>query len=319
MLKTKCLLIGVSLIMSFSSGQSQGLRLRHEIPLSGNFIQLPFFKEKGLTSTSLYGIINNADNLNCNDFENDCIPEFFIITSPTSGFLKTKIDIYDGATCNLKYTVTVDSANLSAISGFQLSFMDIDGDNTKELVGEFTYYPSNPISSSNGPTRLLFIDVKANKIKYSLNYYQGTIVPDGYIGYAFYDIDNDGYPEVICKWQSDTSNTLRIYGGSSTGVTAPSQFLAKHKTPLLKNMRNPFLGSAKLEYYVTDLNDVFLNIYDSEGRAVRTLVNKKQPMGEYSVIWDGKDDNGQSISSGQFYYQLKVGSFISTKKVIAVK
>jgi flagellar hook assembly protein FlgD len=67
------------------------------------------------------------------------------------------------------------------------------------------------------------------------------------------------------------------------------------------------------------LDDVFLNIYDSEGRAVRTLVNKKQPMGEYSVVWDGKDDNGQSIASGQFYYQLKVGSFISTKKVIAVK
>jgi hypothetical protein len=319
MLQTKCLLIGASLILSFSSIQSQELRLKHEIPLSGNFIQIPFIKERGFSPPNLGGSINNVDNLNCNDFENDGISEFFIITSPTSGFLKTKIDIYDGATCNLKYTVTIDSANLSTINGFQLSFMDIDGDNTKELVGEFAYYPSNPISSSYGPTRLLFIDVRSNKIKYSLNRYQGTIVPNGYIAYAFYDIDNDGYPEVICKWQSDTSNTLRIYGGSSTGMTAPSQFLAKQKTPLLKNMQNPFLGSAKLEYYVTDLNDVFLNIFDSEGRIIRTLVNKKQPMGEYSVIWDGKDDNGQSISSGQFYYQLKVGSFISTKKVIAVK
>jgi hypothetical protein len=148
-----------------------------------------------------------------------------------------------------------------------------------------------------------------------------SISPDGYISYAFYDIDNDHYPEVICNWESDTilPGRLRIYGSGASGINSPGQPLAKQNTPLLKNMHNPFLGSAKLEYYVTGLDNVFLNIFDSEGRAIRTLVNKKQPMGEYYLIWDGKDDSGHPITAGQYYYQLKIGNFISTKKVIAFK
>ena len=321
MFKTKCLLLGVAMLTCFTSVQSQGFRLKHEVVYSGD-LQVPFVKERLIENgtANAIGILNNADNSNYYDFENDGVPEYFIIQSTYSTMQNTIINIYDGATFGLKYTVTIDSATLTGDPAFALSFMDVDGDNTRELVGEFIYPPSDPYISS-GPTRLLFIDVKTNKIKYLLNRYQGTSVPDGYLGYAFYDIDNDRYPEVICKWKSDTSSIgkLRIYGSGSTGNASPGQSLAKQKTPILKNMRNPFLVSAKLEYYVTGLDDVLLNIYDSEGRAVRHLVNKKQPMGEYSVIWDGKDDNGQSIAAGQYYYQLIIGSFISTKKVIAVK
>ena len=322
MVKRKYLLIGLLLLISFTSVQSQGFRLKHEILFSGR-LQIPFFKERQIEGASgnQEGIINGADNANCYDFENDGVPEFFTIQSPyLTNIQQTIINIYDGATCNLKYTVTIDSASPIGDPAFALSFMDVDGDNIKELVGEFSYPPTNP-NMGIGLTRLLFIDVKSNKIKYTLNRYQLSISPDGYISYAFYDIDNDHYPEVICNWESDTilPGRLRIYGSGASGINSPGQPLAKQNTPLLKNMHNPFLGSAKLEYYVTGLDNVFLNIFDSEGRAIRTLVNKKQPMGEYYVIWDGKDNSGQPITAGQYYYQLKIGNFISTKKVIAFK
>lgn len=311
-----CLPSFILLLLSYTPLQSQSLRLKHEMNYSGQ-LQMPFIKERTIENPSLnpYGLFNSGNNLNSFDFENDGIPEFFVINQLQ---IITKIDIYDGATCTLKYSVTIDSATLTGDPAFSLSFMDVDGDNTKELVGEFTYFSSNPINS-NGITRLLFIDVKANKIKYSLD--RSTASTDGYQGYAFYDIDNDGYLEVICKWHSssDSTNKLRIYGGSPAGINMSGQLLAKKATPILKNMQNPISGQAKIEYYLTNYNNVLLNIFDSDGRIIRNLVNSKQPLGEYSVIWNGKTNDGQSLAPGQYFYQLKIGDFISTKKVIFVK
>jgi len=317
MKRSQRLPLGLLLLFFFLPVHSQSLRLKHELVYSGS-LQVPFIKEKMIEngSSNPLGLLNNGNNSNFYDFENDGIPEFFVINQLQT---TTKIDIYDGATCSLKYTITIDST--TSIDGtapaFPLSFMDIDGDNTKELVGEFRFLSP---TYNTGSIRLLFIDVKANKIKYTLNQRQG-ISQDGYLGYAFYDIDNDGYPEVICKWYSGSDSTykLRIYGGSASGVTMPGQLLAKKATPFLKNMNNPISGPAKIEYYVTGFSNVLVNIFDADGRMIRNLVNSKQPIGEYSVIWDGKTSDGQSLAAGQYFYQLKIGDFISTKKVIAVK
>ena len=83
MIKSKYVLIGLLLFISFTSVQSQGFRLKHEILYSGR-VQVPFFKERQIegASSNQLGIINGADNANCYDFENDGVTEFFTIKSP---------------------------------------------------------------------------------------------------------------------------------------------------------------------------------------------------------------------------------------------
>ena len=49
------------------------------------------------------------------------------------------------------------------------------------------------------------------------------------------------------------------------------------------------------------------------------LVNERKPSGEYSTTWDGKDDLGQPVASGLFYYQLSVKDFTSAKKMLLLK
>jgi flagellar hook assembly protein FlgD len=65
--------------------------------------------------------------------------------------------------------------------------------------------------------------------------------------------------------------------------------------------------------------DVTLKIYDILGREVRSLVNTLQKPGNYSVIWDGKNNQGKEVGSGIYFYQLKVGDYKNTRKLVLIK
>jgi flagellar hook assembly protein FlgD len=52
---------------------------------------------------------------------------------------------------------------------------------------------------------------------------------------------------------------------------------------------------------------------------VKTLVNETIPAGEHSVIWNGRDSNGNRVSSGIYFYKLKTGKIEKVKKMILLK
>jgi len=62
-----------------------------------------------------------------------------------------------------------------------------------------------------------------------------------------------------------------------------------------------------------------LIIYNMLGQRVRTLVDEEKLSGEYKVIWDGRDDKGNEVSSGIYFYKLQTESFSQTKKMLLVK
>jgi flagellar hook assembly protein FlgD len=62
-----------------------------------------------------------------------------------------------------------------------------------------------------------------------------------------------------------------------------------------------------------------LVIYNILGSKIRTLVNNSQTQGNYSVVWNGKDDFGNSVSSGIYLYALKAGDISIVKKMILMK
>jgi flagellar hook assembly protein FlgD len=66
--------------------------------------------------------------------------------------------------------------------------------------------------------------------------------------------------------------------------------------------------------------DVELAIYDLLGRKVRTLVGARLGSGNWRVLWNGKDDSGQDVSSGIYFYCLKTGEkTIRGRKMLLLK
>jgi hypothetical protein len=88
---------------------------------------------------------------------------------------------------------------------------------------------------------------------------------------------------------------------------------------LYQNYPNPFNPSTSIVFYLPLAQHATLVIYDVKGSRVRTLVDGAQPVGRHTVRWDGKNDNGVQVGSGVYYYRLKAGKDIITKKLVVVR
>ncbi|MCD4817538.1 MAG: SMP-30/gluconolactonase/LRE family protein [Candidatus Cloacimonetes bacterium] len=86
------------------------------------------------------------------------------------------------------------------------------------------------------------------------------------------------------------------------------------------NYPNPFNPSTTISFDVAQTSSfVTLGIYNIKSQKVKTLVNDVLPVREYSIIWDGRDSDGNQVSSGIYFYKLKAGNFEKTKKMILLK
>ena len=90
-------------------------------------------------------------------------------------------------------------------------------------------------------------------------------------------------------------------------------------TALSGNHPNPFNPETKIEFSLSEGGNTSLEIYNVKGQKVKTLVNDKLDPGKHFVIWNGKDDNNRSVSSGIYFYKMKAAKFTSTKKMILMK
>jgi hypothetical protein len=83
---------------------------------------------------------------------------------------------------------------------------------------------------------------------------------------------------------------------------------------LSQNFPNPFNPSTNIKYSVSQLSTVEIKVFDILGSEVATLVNEEKEPGVFTVTFDAS-----TFASGVYFYQLKAGEFISTKKMILLK
>ena len=99
---------------------------------------------------------------------------------------------------------------------------------------------------------------------------------------------------------------------------------------LEQNYPNPFNQNTKIKFTIQldanrEMSNVTLKVYDILGNEVATLVNKELPAGEYEVDFNSHSDTGSSfrrvrnLTSGVYFYQLRAGSFVQTKKTMLLK
>lgn len=91
---------------------------------------------------------------------------------------------------------------------------------------------------------------------------------------------------------------------------------------LAQNSPNPFNPSTTISYTVAPIESlvpVRLEVFNIRGQLVRTLVNEVVEPGEYSFFWQGLDDHGKELSSGVYFYRLRAGNFVATRKMVIVK
>jgi photosystem II stability/assembly factor-like uncharacterized protein len=126
---------------------------------------------------------------------------------------------------------------------------------------------------------------------------------------SIYLVDSDN------GWATGSNGT--ILHTTNAGVTFIEEEFIETKPnniSLLQNYPNPFNPSTTFKYSIPDKMNVKIKLYDISGTEIETLINEEKPSGTYEVNW-----NAAKLPSGVYFYQLKAGDFISTKKMILIK
>jgi hypothetical protein len=91
------------------------------------------------------------------------------------------------------------------------------------------------------------------------------------------------------------------------------------KNELSQNYPNPFNPQTTIAFSLKERGAVSLKVYNVAGELVRTLMNESQDKGAHTKVWDGRNDSGQPVSSGVYFYKLVTNNFSQTKKMVLLK
>ena len=219
-------------------------------------------------------------------------------------------------------------------------------------------YLSNCILSSNYPHEIYFSEnFEPNSITITssdivggengiiinnngtINWLEGNLDMDplfvgtGNYPYSLQDFSpcvNSGTPDTtgLNLPEFDLAGNPRIQGGRvDMGAYENQNFIANTDDSLIldnlilfQNYPNPFNPSTTIKFSTQNDSEVELSIYNIKGQKIKTLVQNEFTKGNHSIIWNGDDECGKSVSSGIYYYKLNVsGKTESIKKCLNLK
>ncbi|MDP8268503.1 MAG: choice-of-anchor D domain-containing protein [Candidatus Tenebribacter davisii] len=132
------------------------------------------------------------------------------------------------------------------------------------------------------------------------------------------DINNDGSWEMVCGGRN--GEVICISGGESNVYSTQHTVPDPHDiVELFGNFPNPFNPKTSINFNLEKDSNVNLEIFNIKGQLIRTLINEKLSASSYSMIWNGKNDIGKTVSSGVYLYKLQADTKQLTNKCILLK
>lgn len=194
------------------------------------------------------------------------------------------IVVRDGATKEIKWAFQYPEGQLSEFSNFR-GFYDVDGNGIKEAFF--------------GNRTVVTVDKTVNSLNANFELQ------------AVYDVDSDGYPDLIGIGLQDS--TVQVWGIESPSGIGEKDLIAAG-FQLRQNYPNPFNPSTKISWQSPVSGHQVLKVFDVLGNEIATLVDEYKSAGNYEVELDALQ-----LASGVYMYKLTSGSFVETKKMILLR
>jgi hypothetical protein len=259
--------------------------------------------------------------------------------APSYGaYMVTSTDDIDG---NSKYEFWIGGKDFTTgISTFWC--YEADGDNSykpvagielRYLVSLYTDYLQSADMDNDGVEELIInignhllilkFTGRPNRHNYSIFYVKiGEKTQPGaeFLPSTICDLNYDGKKDILLSMDNyplpdlsyiliqDTVTTI-----TNNGLQLPGKF------DLSQNYPNPFNPSTEIKVIVKEQSDINVLAYDILGKEIKLLLNENLPAGEYTIQWDGKDNEGNDLSGGVYFIQMIAGSYQKTIKTILLK
>lgn len=118
----------------------------------------------------------------------------------------------------------------------------------------------------------------------------------------------DDVLEGVRQWITSTPISIENVGGA-----APAEF------SLGQNYPNPFNGDTLIRFLLSRAGDVELSVYDLAGQKVATLVSGLRQAGSYQIRWAARDERGEALASGAYYYRLRTEAGVQTRGMVLLR
>ncbi|MBN1294514.1 MAG: PD40 domain-containing protein [Candidatus Latescibacteria bacterium] len=229
---------------------------------------------------------------------------------------------------NTHFVATLDNSDHrsieNALSICKLYSIDLDDGESVQIdlgYGDFWY----PEFSPNG-TWLIYTQMTDNFKYFNVCIYNietGKIIyliPDSEFNTHTASWSPDGTQ--LC-YILDTDTGHELYIKDFEFASEPTRVSHAEETPIILilhgNYPNPFNPSTTIKFSIPQTGFTDLVIYNVMGQKVRELVSGTFTEGLHSVVWNGKDDNGQAVSAGVYVIRLRMGDAKTTGRVMLVK
>lgn len=274
--------VGNGYLLGYADGRFDKL-FTHSSIQAGRFVYLRAWDTDVITSVEdSYGDSEMYQIHQANEFEYYDFPSFKITT-----FLNGKTN-----------PVELSNFSVSSLPGRVL--LEWTTQTETENLGFHVYKSDSPSGQKNRVTKDLI---------------KGAINSETRHDYQWEEkIEREG--EIVYYWIADlsTSGVMRFYGPKRIETLAAPDHYA-----LEQNYPNPFNPTTTITFSVKEEGQVNLLIFNLVGQVVRELVNDQRSAGQYSVEWDGLNENGYKAPSGLYFYTIQVNGFRETRKMALMK
>lgn len=142
------------------------------------------------------------------------------------------------------------------------------------------------------------------------------------------DVNDPSFPNNLNQLMPEEGSVFRIvpkipnFPGDSLLLTATVD-VTPQPVPevfdLSQNYPNPFNPVTHIQFSLANKAKVKLEVFNVLGQRVKTLVDSDMAPGKHEVIWDGRNDAGARVGSGLYFYRLKAGDYVKSRKMILIK
>ena len=138
------------------------------------------------------------------------------------------------------------------------------------------------------------------------------------------NLDGTNVQDVVTGLSAPVGIALNVSAGRNAAAAPLAAAMAPNATALHANYPNPFNPETWIPYQLREAADVQISIYDQRGVLVRELSLGHQVAGQYlsrsrAAYWDGRNQVGEPVASGLYFYTLTAGEFTATRKMLIVK
>ena len=169
------------------------------------------------------------------------------------------------------------------------------------------------LSSLGGPAEVPLIDLGDGSYRLEAEFTIGTMKEERDIE-VFVEQSTSLGPQ----WMN-LSRNLEVTGAPSTAVLETFEPHLPRQFALDQNYPNPFNSGTVIRFALPEARSVELAVFNLSGQKVATLAQGVREAGQYSVRWDGRDDRRRSLASGVYFYRLRAGDRVETRKLLLLQ